>query len=122
MEPQQTGSPFLAGMPAPTQDDKTMALISHIGGIIAPILVPAIIMATKGTSSTWVKAQSIEALNFQITVFIAYVICSALTLVCIGAFLLPVVMVAAVVLGIIAGVKANNGEFYRYPATLRLVK
>jgi uncharacterized Tic20 family protein len=119
---QQVGSPFLTGSPAPTQDDKTMALMAHIGGIAFPIIVPAIIMATKGEKSPWVKAQSMEALNFQITVFIAYLVSFVLSFVCIGVFTFFAAGIAAVVLGIMAGLKANNGESYRYPATLRLIK
>ncbi|MDY7228224.1 DUF4870 domain-containing protein [Hyalangium rubrum] len=122
MEQQQQGSPFLTGSPAPTEDDKTMALLAHIGGIVFPIIVPAIIMATKGEQSPWVKSQAVEALNFQIGVFIGYVVSTVLTAVCIGALLLPVVFIGATVLGIIAGLKAKEGQFYRYPATMRLVK
>jgi hypothetical protein len=121
MEQEQLGS-YISGAVAPTQDEKTMALIGHIGGIVVPILVPLVIMMTKGKESAWVREQSVEALNFQITVFIAYVACGILTLACIGALLAPVVGIAAIVLGIIAGLKANEGISYRYPATLRLVK
>ncbi|HYH96940.1 DUF4870 domain-containing protein [Hyalangium sp.] len=122
MDQQQKESSFLTGSPAPSQDDKTMALIAHIGGIIVPILVPLIIMVTKGEKSSWVKAQAVEALNFQIGVFIAYVICSALTLLCIGALLFPIVGLAAVIMGIMAGLKVNEGVSYRYPFSIRLIK
>jgi hypothetical protein len=121
MEQQQMGS-YLSGTAAPTQDEKTMALLAHIGGIVIPILVPLFIMVSKGKDSAWVREQAVEALNFQITVFIAYVACGILTLACIGALLAPVVGLAAIVLGIIAGLKTNEGISYRYPAALRLVK
>jgi hypothetical protein len=113
---------ILTGSPSPSQDDKTMALIAHIGGIIVPVLVPLIIMLTKGEKSPWLRAQAVEALNFQIAVFIAYVICSVLTLACIGALLFPLVGLAAVVLGIMAGIKVNEGVSYRYPFNVRLIK
>jgi uncharacterized Tic20 family protein len=115
-------SSILTGNPAPSQDDKTMALIAHIGGIIVPVLVPLIIMITKGEKSPWLRAQAVEALNFQIAVFIAYIICSVLTLACIGALLFPVVGLAAVILGIMAGLKVNEGVSYRYPFNLRMIK
>jgi uncharacterized Tic20 family protein len=119
---QQQGSPFLTGLPAPSEDDKMMALLAHIGGILFPIIVPAVIMATKGEKSPWLKAQSMEALNFQIVTFIAYVISSALTVVCIGALLLPLVFIGATVLGIMGGLKVKEGENYRYPFNVRLIK
>ena len=122
MEQQQRDQSFLTGSPAPSSDDKTMALIAHIGGIVVPILVPLIIMVSKGEQSPWVRAQAVEALNFQIGIFIGYFICSILTFVCIGALLFPLVGLAALILGIMAGLKVNEGVSYRYPFALRLVK
>ena len=43
-------------------------------------------------------------------------------LVLIGFALLPLVLIGAMVLTIIAGLKANEGVPYRYPFTWRLVK
>ena len=40
----------------------------------------------------------------------------------IGFFLIPVLLVAQVVLPIVAAVKTNRGEWYRYPLTIDLVK
>ena len=44
---------------------------------------------------------------------------------CIGFLLFPVVMLiglAGLIFAIIAGIKANNGEDYKYPFSLELVK
>jgi uncharacterized protein len=120
--PQPQMGTYLSGTPAPTQDDKTMAMLGHILGIFFPVIVPLVIMLTKGKESAWLRTQSVEALNFQITVFIAYAVAGVLSAVCIGLLLLPIIGLGAIVLGIIAGMKNNNGESYRYPATLRLVK
>lgn len=129
MDPQQqTGSSsFLTGSPAPTQDEKTWGMIAHLSALVAgviglPFLGPLIVMLTKGKESPWVEAQAKEALNFQITVTIAIFVSAALICLAIGAVLLPLVGLAALVLTIIAGIKANNGEMYRYPATIRLLK
>jgi len=70
----------------------------------------------------FVDDQGKEALNFQITVFIAALISGVLTFVLIGLLLLPIVVIGWIVLSIMAGIKANNGETYRYPWTLRLIK
>ncbi|MNI57994.1 hypothetical protein D3C73_1130870 [compost metagenome] len=48
--------------------------------------------------------------------------CIILTFVVIGAFLAPIVGLLSLVFSIIAAVKANNGETYRYPFALRLIK
>jgi len=127
MEQQQMGSSFLTGSPAPTQDEKTWGMIAHLSALVAgviglPFLGPLIVMLTKGKESPWVNTQAKEALNFQITVTIALFVSAATMCLAIGFVLLPLVGLAALVLTIIAGIKANNGEMYRYPATLRLVK
>jgi len=70
----------------------------------------------------FVKDQSTEALNFQITVLIGYVASSVLTAVYIGALLFPLVWIVSLVFSIIGGLAANKGERYRYPFALRLVK
>lgn len=127
MEEQQMGSQFLTGSPAPTQDEKTWGMLAHLSGLIAgliglPFLGPLLVMFTKGKESSWVNAQAKEALNFQITATIAIFVAALTICVGIGVLLLPAVGLAAMVLTIIGAIKANNGEMYRYPATLRLVK
>ena len=68
------------------------------------------------------------ALNFQLTVLIALFVggmaALLLSFVCIGFLLIPVVVgiaLCGLIFAIIAGVKANNGEAYRYPWSLTLV-
>jgi hypothetical protein len=127
MEQQQQGSPFLTGAMAPTQDEKMWGMLAHLSALVAglfgfPFLGPLIVMLTKGKESKWVEMQAKEALNFQITATIAIWVAAALMLCVIGLILLPLVGLGALVLTIIGGIKANNGEMYRYPATIRLVK
>ena len=106
------------------QDQRTMSLLAHLLGIVTgPIGALIIWLVSKDDASKgFVVDQSKEALNFQITVFIAIVISWILAFVLIGLLLMPLVGIANLVLCIIAGIKANNGESYRYPFALRLVK
>jgi hypothetical protein len=125
----QTG--FITGSPAPTADEKTWGMIAHLSGIIAsfiffPFLGPLLVMLIKGKESAWVEQQSKEALNFQILitalVWGGTILSMTIILSCIGA---PIALFAGLyglVMSIVAGIKANNGETYRYPATPRLVK
>ena len=107
-----------------TQDDKTMALIGHISGIVAGFIGPLVIWLINKdkTEKEWLNGQAKEALNFQITILIAYFVCGVLTLVLIGFLLMFAVWVANLVLCIMAGMKANEGADYRYPFALRLIK
>src|SRR6476661_8639729 len=52
----------------PTSDEKTMAILSHILTLIAPILAPLIIYLIKKDESDFIRWHARESLNFQITV------------------------------------------------------
>jgi hypothetical protein len=78
-------------------------------------------MLTQGPRSPYVRAQSVEALNFNISVLIYSVIAWILVIVLIGFVALAALFVFQVVFTIIAAVKTSNGESYRYPLTIRLV-
>ncbi|KRG53198.1 DUF4870 domain-containing protein [Stenotrophomonas maltophilia] len=105
-------------------DQRTMALAAHLLGIFTWFIGALIIWLINkdDASKAFVTDQAKEALNFQITVTIAMVISIILMIVIIGGILAPIVGVINLVFCIIAAVKANNGEAYRYPFTLRLIK
>ena len=109
---------------AAPQEDKTLAMITHLSGIVASFIVPLIIWLINKDKpeKAFLIDQSKEALNFQITVFIALMVASVLTVVLIGLLLLPLVGLANLVLCILAALKANEGVAYRYPVTIRLIK
>ena len=80
-------------------------------------------MLTQGQKSAYVRRQAVEALNFQITTYIAAIVSFLLVFVfLIGLVLLPIVGIGWLVLTIMASIAANRGEDYRYPVNLRLVK
>lgn len=107
------------------QDERTLALVAHLLGIFTGFIGALIIWLVNkdaNPAKPFVVDQAKEALNFQITVAIAWVACFILTIVFIGALLMPLVGLASLVFSIIAAVKANSGESYRYPFALRLIK
>lgn len=131
MSDYQTDNPPPApsmGAGSPSAEERQWAMFAHLSalsGYIIPlgnVLGPLIIWQVKKEGMSFVEDQAKEALNFQITVLIAVLICLALTLVLIGLLLLPVVGIGALIFTIIGGIKANGGEAYRYPFALRLVK
>ena len=87
----------------------------------ANILGPLVVWQMKKDQIPFVDFCGKEALNFQITLFIALVVSAVLCIALIGFLLLPVVLVYGVVMKILAAIKAANGEYYRYPLTLRFV-
>ena len=68
------------------------------------------------------EAEAKEALNFNITVTLAWIVCGILTFALIGIPLGVVVFLGWLVMTIIAAVKATEGVGYRYPISVRFVK
>jgi uncharacterized Tic20 family protein len=99
-----------------------MAMLAHLLGILIGFLGPLIIWLIKKDQSPFVDDQGKEALNFQITLIIGYVIGGATSVICIGFVILPAVWIAGLILAIMGAMAASKGEAYRYPLTLRLVK
>lgn len=114
--------------PVPSREARQWAMFCHFAaflGLIFPfgnLLGPLIVWQVKRDFDPFVDAQGKEALNFQISVALAMVLCVLLMVVVIGFPLLALVGVAALVLTVIAGIKANEGRAYRYPFCWRLIK
>jgi uncharacterized Tic20 family protein len=122
-EPVDTGE---SGGGAPDRDSQQWGMIAHLSALIGFVipfgnLIGPLVVWQMKKDMPFVVDQGKEALNFQITVAIAVFVCLLLSLVVIGMLLLPVVGIGALVLTVMAGIKANNGEAYRYPFTLRLI-
>ncbi|MDA7978264.1 MAG: DUF4870 domain-containing protein [Pirellulales bacterium] len=99
------------------------ALSGYIGIPFGQIVGPLIVWLLKKDEMPFVDYHGKESLNFNITVSIALIVCIPLTF-CffIGLILIIPIAIAALVFTIIAAIKANSGEYYRYPMTLRLIK
>jgi len=109
------------------QDERTWGMAAHISAIVAGLLGltflgPLLVLLIQGPKSAFVRRQSVESLNFQITTYIAMIVSFVLIFLLIGFLLIFVVIIAWLVLTIMAGLAANRGEDYRYPVNIRLVK
>ena len=106
--------------------------MSALAGFIIPfgnILGPLIIWQIKKNEFPSVNIHGKASLNFQITVLIAAIAAAIVAIIlsffCVGFLLIPLVMLiglAGMVFAVIAGIKANNGEDFKYPWSLELVK
>ena len=117
-----------------TQEQKTWGMIAHLSslsGLIIPlgnVIGPLVVWLIKKDTMPFVADQAKEALNFSITLSIIGAALLAITVMSLFLAailtipLLAVVGIVAIILIIIAAVKANDGVAYRYPLTLRLVK
>lgn len=98
-----------------------LAAIAHVLGLVTGFIGPLIIFLVK-QEDEFVQDQAREALNFQITVLIGLIISWILAFIFVGFVLMVVVLLADLVFCIMATIAANNGEQYRYPVCLRLIK
>lgn len=143
VEPGQTSAP----PPPPPPDhasgiaaeQRQWAMFAHLSAILGAILTsgiggwgtflgPLIIWLIKKDTMPFVDDQAKEALNFNITVAIAFFALWVLVFITLGiGFLIAipawlVIGIAWLVCTIIAAVKSNDGVAYRYPFSWRLVK
>jgi uncharacterized Tic20 family protein len=88
------------------------------GGVIAPIVM----WQMKKDEMEGVDQHGKNIVNFLISMLIYSFISGILMLVVVGIFLLIALGIAGVVLPIIAGIKANNGEVWKYPLTIQILK
>ncbi|GAB4064576.1 hypothetical protein GCM10028777_11290 [Angustibacter speluncae] len=112
-----------AGGPMSPSDERTWAMLAHIGTILLGWIAPLVTYLMYKDRSQFVKTQSAESLNFQITLIIAYVVTWILALITFGfgSILVLAVYVVHLVFAIMAGIAANRGENYRYPFNIRMI-
>lgn len=124
---------------SPSEEEKQWAMFAHLSALAGGLLTgalggwgffigPLVIWLMKKDTMPFVNDQAKEALNFNITVSAIFVVLLILTFVTLGIGalltvpLMLVVGIAALVLIIMASMKAKEGISYRYPLTIRLVK
>lgn len=116
-----TPTPPVAGG---TTEDRNLAMLTHLSGIILGFIVPLIVWLVNkdNAAKSYLTTESKEALNFQLTILIGYVICWILTVILIGALLWFIVWIVNLVFCILAAVAVSSKGSYRYPFALRLIK
>ncbi len=123
----------------PGEEERQWAMFAHLSALAGGLLTsalggwgffigPLVIWLMKKDTMPFVADQAKEALNFNITVSAIFVILLILTIFTLGLGALltvPVMLVVgigALVLIIMASMKAKEGVAYRYPFTIRLIK
>lgn len=109
-------------------DDRQWKVILHLSGLcgliipyVGNILGPLVVWLMKKEEMPALEPEGRKVLNFQISWSIYIFLASLSLFFCVGAFLLPVVGLAWLVLLIIGAVKASNGEPYTFPLTIKML-
>lgn len=108
-------------------DERLWGMLAHLSalaGFIIPfgnVIGPIVVWQIQKDKSAFVDYHGKESVNFQITLTIGYCIGFLLIFIIVGVPVLILLGLAGLVFSIIAGVKANNGEFYKYPFSFRFI-
>lgn len=105
-----------------TSDDKNKAVIMHVLSIFFGFISPLIFYFAASDNSAFLKEEARRDLNFQITITIAYFVSGILMIILIGIFLAMIVGICALIFEIIALIKSKDGEHYKFPLSLNLIK
>jgi uncharacterized Tic20 family protein len=97
------------------------ALLGLFTHFVGHLLGPLIVWLVKRGDSPEIDAHGKESLNFQLSMLIYDCIAGILCIIVIGIPLLIALWIANTVLVIIASIKASEGQFYRYPFTIRFL-
>lgn len=118
-----------ASSAAPTENERTWGMLAHLSalaGLVIPlignVLGPLVVSIARSDQSPFVAAHAKEALNFNILVTLAALVCTVLMLVFIGFLLGSALFIAWLVMTLVAAIRASEGAAYRYPISLRLLK
>src|SRR5881275_1743541 len=114
--------------PISSADVRTWNVLCHASALLGlflhflgHLLGPLIVWLVKRGDSPEIDAHGKESLNFQLSMLIYDAIAAILCIILIGIPILIALWVLNTVLVIIASVKAGEGQFYRYPFTIRLI-
>jgi hypothetical protein len=112
--------------PGLTQEEKTWAMLAHLFGLLGylvglgQIIAPLVVYLVYKDKSRFVAYHALQSLYFQLMLILLWVVAIILIVVTcgIGAFIVVpagvVVHVLALVLVIVAAIKASGGEVYEY--------
>ncbi len=111
-----------------TGDEKQMGMFVHLsqllgfiipfGGLVAPILLWQLNKEKMPALDAHGKAIA----NWMISSVIYFAVSAVLCLVLIGFLGILALVIMAIVFPIIGAVKANNGELWEYPLTIKFLK
>ena len=108
--------------------DRQWAMFLHfsqLANFLIPfggVIIPIIIWQMKKNDSPEIDAHGKQVVNWIISGVIYGVISLVLMIVIIGVPLLIILGILAIVFPIIGGIKANNGELWKYPLSIKFLK
>lgn len=106
-----------------SEDDRNLAVAAHLSAFPAAMIVISplgpLTAYLLSANRPFVRANAVEAFNFNLTMWIGVMVSFVLMFLGIGFITLPLFGLAMLVFHIVAAVKARDGVVYRYPMSIR---
>ena len=124
---QQPGGPQFPGgyqppQPMSPEDQRLWATLTHIGGIFFNFVAPLVAYLVLRDRGGFIREHTRVALNFHITMAIAYFAGVLTSVLGIGILVVAATGIVSIVFGVLAALAANQGQFYRYPLSIEFIK
>jgi len=103
------------------RDEVLLAAVAHFSCLVVSIVGPVVVLLLNKTGSPFVQRHAKEAINVQVNLLVVAAVSFLLMIVGIGICGMFAVGIAAVVMPVVGGVKALNGEDYRFPLIIRVI-
>ncbi|GHE89082.1 DUF4870 domain-containing protein [Thalassotalea profundi] len=99
--------------------------LSQLSSIIIPglgFILPIVMWATNKDKNDAIDQHGKVTVNWLISLFIYSIVCGILVFILIGAFGFILLAILNFVFAIIAALKANNGQLWVYPLSIKFLK
>ena len=111
-----------------TPEQKQMGLFLHLSqlaGLVVPVaglVLPIVLWQTQKDKMPGLDAHGKMVTNWIISSIIYLFISAILSIIVVGLLGIFAVVIMGIVFPIIGGLKANNGELWEYPLTIKFLK
>ena len=111
-----------------TSEQKQMGMFVHLSQLLnlilppAGIIVPIVLWQMKKEETPALDAHGKMVVNWLISSVIYFTVSAVLSIILIGFLGLIALGIMSIVFPIIGGIKANNGELWEYPLTIKFLK
>jgi len=103
-------------------DTQTFAALVHLSGIFTLFFGPLVVYLARPSRDDVLALAAKEALNFQLTLALAWVVTFISLLLLIGFLLVPFLALVSVAVPVWAAVATSRGECFRYPLIVRWLR
>jgi uncharacterized Tic20 family protein len=111
-----------------TESERNWSMLCHLTGLagyffpFGGIIGPLICWLSRKDESAWIDIHGKNSLNFQLSILLYVAFAIPLCFILVGIPIIAALGMLKVVCTIIAGVKAQKGEIFRYPLVIPFIQ